>query len=168
MAKLALHPVGLALLFLGLISWVVALGGLAATSKYCHDVNSITFCSQQYQLEWWSIWFEFFLLLIMLATCFLSAFERARFIYLTYLSLVTSLLTIMCRNFITNSFNTNGGAFDIKDYKQSAYNAAAAGGILLCIVNYALIIFIGLGAAAAQQQAQQMSSPEQKYAPSSF
>ena len=81
----------------------------------------------------------------MLSTCFLSAFERARFIFLSYLSLVTSLLTIMCRNFITNSFNTNGGAFNIQDVKQSAYNAAAAGGILLCIVNYALIIFVGLG-----------------------
>lgn len=44
-------------------------------------------------MEWWSIWFEFFLLIIMLGTCFLNAFDRARFIYLTYLSLVTVLLT---------------------------------------------------------------------------
>eukprot|EP00798_Chlamydomonas_sp_ICE-L_P017118 gene17118-23420_t len=167
MAKLALHPVGLALIFFGLLSWVVALGGIAASTKYCHDNNSISFCSQQYQLEWWSIWFEFFLLLIMLATCFLAAFERARFIYLTYLTLVTCLLTVTVRNFITNSFATQGGTFDIKDYKQSAYNAAAAGGIMLCITNYALIIFVGLGASAAQQ-AHAYATPEQRYAPSSF
>eukprot|EP00798_Chlamydomonas_sp_ICE-L_P027703 gene27703-7345_t len=165
MAKLALHPVGLALLFFGLLSWVVALGGVAASTKFCHDMHSISFCSQQYQLEWWTIWFEFFLLVIMLATCFLKAFERARFIYLTYLSLVTALLSVMSRNFITNSFNTNGGVIDVTDYKASAYNAAAAGGILLCITNYALIIFVGLGAAAAQE-AQAYSAPEQKYAPS--
>jgi hypothetical protein len=47
----------------------------------------------------WSIWFQFFLLVVMLVTCFLNAFERARFIYLTYLALVTSLLTITSRNF---------------------------------------------------------------------
>lgn len=31
-----------------------------------------------------------------------------------------------------------------KDYKQDARNAAGIGAILLCIVNYLLIIFIGL------------------------
>ena len=37
--------------------------------------------------------FEFFLLVIMLLTCFVNAFDKGRFIYLTYLSLVTVLLT---------------------------------------------------------------------------
>jgi hypothetical protein len=45
----------------------------------------------------WSIWFEFFLLIIMLGTCFSTAFDRARFIYLTYLALVTVLLTQVSR-----------------------------------------------------------------------
>jgi hypothetical protein len=74
--------------------------------------------------------------------------ERARYIYLTYLALVTSLLTITSRNFITAtvlSFYDNNGTINIKDTKQSANNAAAAGAIMLCITNYALIIFIGLG-----------------------
>lgn len=95
----------------------------------------------------WSIWFEFFLLLVMLVTCFLNAFERARFIYLTYLALVTSLLTITSRNFINatvQSFVDNGGTITIRDTKQSANNASAAGAIMLCITNYALIIFIGI------------------------
>jgi hypothetical protein len=62
-------------------------------------------------LAQWSIWFEFFLLLCMIATCFLNAFERARFIYLTYLALVTALLTITSRNFITATVlgETRGG-----------------------------------------------------------
>ncbi len=103
-------------------------------------------CSQ------WSCWFAFFLLVCMLVTCFLNAFERARFIYLTYLALLTSLLTITSRNFITAtvlSYYNNNGTFNIKDTKQSANNAAAAGAIMLCITNYALIIFIGLGGSQA-------------------
>lgn len=99
--KLHIHPVGLALIFLGLVSWIVALGGLAATTQYCrtqddsgtgavvlsNNTTSPSFtkavsCAQQYQMEWWSVWFEFFLLIIMLGTCFVNAFDRARFIYL--------------------------------------------------------------------------------------
>jgi hypothetical protein len=30
------------------------------------------------QGEWWSIWFEFFLLVIMFGTCFVNAFDKAR------------------------------------------------------------------------------------------
>ncbi len=93
-------------------SWscrIIALGGLAATTQFCRtqDYQNVTAtlnnqtipisadisCAQQYQLEWWSIFFELILLVIMLGTCFVNAFDRARFIYLTYLSLVTILLT---------------------------------------------------------------------------
>jgi hypothetical protein len=35
MARLHIHPVGLFLLFFGLISWVVALGGLGASTNDC-------------------------------------------------------------------------------------------------------------------------------------
>ncbi|KAJ9533815.1 hypothetical protein QJQ45_026910, partial [Haematococcus lacustris] len=147
---------------------VVALGGLAASTQFCRTQDdesgtavlvsntTIAFsksisCAQQYQMEWWSIWFEFFLLVIMLGTCFVNAFDRARLIYLSYLALVTILLTQTATNFCTNSFKAHNGAIVIKDEKQSALNAAAAGTVLLCICNYAvssstpgtLIIFVG-------------------------
>mmetsp|Transcript_11391 Transcript_11391/g.24481 ORF Transcript_11391/g.24481 Transcript_11391/m.24481 type:complete len:178 (-) Transcript_11391:358-891(-) len=177
MARLHIHPVGLALIFFGFLVWIVALGGLSAVTYNCYhadtgsDETPASFCSRTYQLEWWSVWFEFFLLVVMLATCFLNAFERARFIYLTYLSLVTSLLTIASRNFITTTFllfKDSGSQFNYKDTKQSSNNAAAAGTIMICIVNYALIIFIGLGAAAQQAAGQAVAAPEQKYAPATF
>lgn len=85
----------------------------------------------------------------MLLTCFTNAFDRARFIYLTYLAMVSVLLTFTARNFITNSFTYSSKGISLGDRKSDAYNAAAAGGILLCITNYALIIFVGLGAASA-------------------
>ncbi|KAL6761310.1 hypothetical protein V8C86DRAFT_2535501 [Haematococcus lacustris] len=183
--RLHLHPIGLGLLVFGLLSWVVALGGLAASTQFCRTQDdesgtavlvsntTIAFsksisCAQQYQMEWWSIWFEFFLLVIMLGTCFVNAFDRARLIYLSYLALVTILLTQTATNFCTNSFKAHNGAIVIKDEKQSALNAAAAGTVLLCICNYALIIFVGLGAAAAQMGGLNLSSPEAKYQPSNF
>ena len=107
----------------------------------------------------------------MLVTCFLNAFERARFIYLTYLSLVTSLLTIGTRNFINAtvlSFVDAGGKIVVANTKQSANNAAAAGLIMLCMVNYALIVFIGLGASAAQQAKLAMDAEAPAYKPTAF
>jgi hypothetical protein len=41
-------------------------------------------------------------------------------------------------NFCTNSFKAHGGQLVLKDQKQSAMNAAAAGTVLLCITNYAV------------------------------
>lgn len=183
--KLHIHPIGLGLIIFGMLSWVIALGGLSATTQFCRtqsgpdnatitvDNSTTTFnqavsCAQQYQLEWWSIWFEFILLCIMLGTCFVNAFDRARFIYLTYLSLVTVLLTQTATNFCTNAFQAHGGVLVLKDQKQSAMNAAAAGTVLMCIANYALIIFVGLGAAAAQMGGLNLSSTEAKYQPSNF
>mmetsp|Transcript_17565 Transcript_17565/g.30141 ORF Transcript_17565/g.30141 Transcript_17565/m.30141 type:complete len:180 (+) Transcript_17565:90-629(+) len=179
MRKLHIHPVGLGLLVCGFLSWIVALGGLAATTQFCRtqpdatgsDGSSLSLsvsCAQQYQGEWWSIWFEFFLLVIMFGTCFVNAFDRARFIYLAYLSLVTVLLTQTATNFSTDSFKLHAGTIVYKDTKQSALNAAAAGTVLMCICNYALIIFVGLGAAAAQQGGLHLNSPETKYQPSNF
>ncbi|GFR51189.1 hypothetical protein Agub_g13532 [Astrephomene gubernaculifera] len=186
MARLHIHPVGLALLFLGLVSWVVALGGLGASTRDCivHGSSNTTLngtpakCANTYQLEWWSIWFEFILLVIMILTCFTQAFDRARHIYLTYLGMVTVLLTIMSKNFITNSFSVDGWNF--KDYKADAYNAAAAGGVMLCITNFALIIFVGLGASSPSAnsgsgsagplslQVGSSAPVEQKYQPSTY
>lgn len=186
MAKLHIHPIGLGLILFGLLSWVVALGGIAACTQFCRtqeDVSttntttstngtvSSTYwskdvkCAQEYQLEWWSVWFEFFLLVIMLGTCFVNAFDKARFIYLTYLALVSVLLTQASTNFITNSFENYSST---RTQKESALNAAAAGTVLLCITNYALIIFVGLGAAAAQMGGLNLSAPEAKYQPSNF
>ena len=34
-----------------------------------------------------AVWFELFILIGMIATCFIDAFERARYIYLAYLAM---------------------------------------------------------------------------------
>ena len=80
----------------------------------------------------------------MFGTCWVNAFNRARFIYLAYLSMATFFLTISARDFITKSLQ--GGGVNPANYNLSAYNAAAAGAVVLALINYCLIIFLGLGA----------------------
>lgn len=65
------------------------------------------------------------------------------------------------------------GDINVQNFKQDSYNAAAAGCIMLGVCNYALIIFIGLGAAEFANIGQPTSAgsnfqPEQKYSPSNF
>ncbi len=43
-------------------------------------------------------------------------------------------------NFSTNAFQSHGGAIVLKDQKQSALNAAAAGCVMMCICNYAVCV----------------------------
>lgn len=179
MARLHIHPVGLFLIFFGLLVWVVALGGLAASTRFCvknasKQATNKYSCADAFKQEWWTVWFQFLLLLVMLLTCFTNAFERARTIYLAYLTMVTVLLTSMATKFISNSFSAN--SINLKDYKADANNAAAAGSVLLCITNFALIIFVGLGRDAPQSGGAPVplsalggsSAPEVKYQPSNF
>lgn len=152
-AKPHLHWAGVALLCLGFIAWIIAMGGLAATTADCKsqssEDNTVTFtsCAQAYQQDWWGIWFEFFLLVSMLSCAFIDAFDRARLIFLTYLSMVTILLTLTSTKFITEGFkyytSPDTGATTLKDVKFDGYGATATGTVLLCIINFALIIFTG-------------------------
>lgn len=148
---------------------IVALGGIAAATNFCYSntifnvvvnttsnvnitdgsgevlqASSLGSCVSAFSLNWWAIWLEFFLLSVMFGTCWVNAFNRARFIYLSYLSMSTFFLTISARDFITASLR--GGGVDPANYSLSAYNAAAAGAILLALVNYCLIIFLGMAA----------------------
>lgn len=87
--------------------------------------------------------------------------------------MVTAMLTFTTKTFTTKSFNY--GWVNFKDYKDDAFNAAAAGSCMLCIINYCLIIFVGLGAAQAIQQPtfsnvamQPVPNVDPKFAPANF
>lgn len=151
MAKLHIHPVGLVLILLGLASWFLAMIGMATSTKFCVDNkqgDSVS-CGQAFQQDWWAIFFELILLLIMLFTCFLNVFPKARYVYLTYLAMVTGLLTFTTGKMYTGSFNL--GVYDVS-LSSRAYDAAGVGAMFLCMVNFALIIFIGLGAAKTLEE----------------
>eukprot|EP00798_Chlamydomonas_sp_ICE-L_P014747 gene14747-20795_t len=143
--KLKINPAAVVFIFIGLVAWVIAFGGLIASTKFCDQVNKAGYCGQLFQLEWYSIWFELAILLAMLFTCFHDSFERGRYIFLCYLSMATFFLTLTARDFISNSFKS--GEINLANFHSDAYTATSAGTILLCIVNYMLIIFVGINAA---------------------
>ncbi|GAX83359.1 hypothetical protein CEUSTIGMA_g10784.t1 [Chlamydomonas eustigma] len=92
-----------------------------------------------------AIWFELFLLAGILGTCFVEdAFERGRYIFLAYLAMASFFLTVSARDFVNNSVS-NTQTLSIRNYNTDALYASAAGCIMLGVVNYCMIIFIGLG-----------------------
>lgn len=159
-ARLYAPPSVVVMLFFAIISWVVLIGGMTATSNWC--VNNVypryessdLYCARIYQLDWWSVWFEFFVVLLMLAMAYSAAFERGKFIFLSMLVLVTCLLTLTARNFLSSSvvtmteeYHKHDHTFTITNHKHSAGSTVAAGAIMLCTVNYALIFSMGFAAA---------------------
>lgn len=66
----------------------------------------------------------------------------------------------LCSTFVT-------GGLDLQTYKGTAYNAAAAGCILMCCCNYMLIVFVGVGAAGSIELNRPQTA-EQRYSPSNF
>lgn len=49
MAKLQIHPVGLAVVIFGFLTWVIALGGTGAASYQCQKTNNYAQCALEYQ-----------------------------------------------------------------------------------------------------------------------
>ncbi|KAF8068254.1 hypothetical protein HT031_001941 [Scenedesmus sp. PABB004] len=179
MARLQIHPIGLAVVLFGLLSWTLALGGIGAATYGCQRANTYEFCAKTYhrraaraaqsappraaardraaragdaaprragaapraRWEWWNLWFEFALLVALLACSFLeAAFRRDRLVFLAFFVLVTNGLLWSAHNFITE---LQIGPIDVKDVAQDAVNAAAAGYVLLGLANFVLIIILG-------------------------
>lgn len=90
--------------------------------------------------EWWSLWFEFALLVALFVCCFLEqAFKRGQLVFLAYFVLCTGCVLLSAHNFITN---IDVGPVNVKDLRQDAVNAASAGFVLVGIANFALIIVL--------------------------
>ena len=95
------------------------------------------------------MWFEFALLAaILIVSCLERAFKRGRLVFLAFLVLATMCVMLSAHNFLilisVSAININ-----LRDVRQDAINAAVAGYVMLSVVNWALIILIGLEPAEA-------------------
>lgn len=141
--RLKIHPAGLAVVLFGFIVWVIALGGIGATTYDCRQDNSDSTCAKSYQWEWWSLWFEFFLLVALFISGFLDSYYKGRHVFTSYYLIATFCLMISAHNFLLVSMD-GVLALNVKNVKQDAYTAAAAGFVMLSITNFALLIVLGL------------------------
>jgi hypothetical protein len=99
--------------------------------------------------EWWTLWFEFALLLALFITCFLERqFKRGQMVFLAFFTLAALCVMISAHNFITQ---VALGPINVRDLGQDAVNAAAAGFVLLGVVDFALIVVLGKDFGVHQQ-----------------
>lgn len=49
MAKLQVHPLALAVVLFGILVWVIALGGCAASTYKCTQQTEYALCAKEYQ-----------------------------------------------------------------------------------------------------------------------
>lgn len=68
-------------------SWIIALGGAGAATYQCNTAKGSVQCAKRYQLEWWSLWFEFSLLVAYFITMFTRAYHRGRPVFMAYFTM---------------------------------------------------------------------------------
>lgn len=160
------------MIIFGFLSWIILMAGMSATTAQCQKSDVLSNCANQYQQEWWAVWFEFFLLVAMISCAFINAFDKARLIFLTYLAMVTVLLTEAATYFTKKTVSyyqdPTTGSTTIQDVTFDAYGAAAAGAVLCSIANFALIIFVGkdIAYSASVPQGYAGAGMDAKYQPS--
>jgi hypothetical protein len=125
----------------GFVFWVIALGGIGAVTYDCGEHLTSNTCARALQYEWYTVWFELFMLVGLLCLGYSSNFHVYKPALLAFLVLATNSMMWSAHSFMTV------GSFASKAVTQ---NAAAAGMVLLCIVNYLLIWFVGASETPAQ------------------
>lgn len=110
-------PFALSTISLGIIGWIIALGG------------SISFNDQFKNFGWWGLAFEFFVILCVFLVVATDSVEPYRQVLLAFLALATM--------YVTNSVN------NVVYSGTSASSASGAGHILLSIINFLWMIYFG-------------------------
>lgn len=141
MARLQIHLGGLLPTGFGFIAWIIALGACAAATVECEKAyNDTPKCSKAYQLEWFSLWLEFFLLVSVTVCSFLHTYNQWRMVLLSFFSMNTVLTIYSAHDFINASTN---GKIDFSSRTQEAINAGAAGFVLMSAANFLQMGFLG-------------------------
>lgn len=120
------------------LTWIVALAGMSAVTRDCYRALDNDNCVRGLQYEWWGVWFEFVMIIIIAAVAFMNRLEMHQLTLLTFIAILTSILTWSAR-----SVMVNGSYVDLVSNREAAKHTAAAGFVLLCIANFLLILLLG-------------------------
>jgi hypothetical protein len=99
-------------------------------------------CALNYQMQWWTLFFEGILLISLFVSVFFEAFEKGKAAFTSFFVMCTTLLMISSNQFIKDAAAGYRGSIAVVG-GQGANNAGAAGYVLLCIWNFCLLIILG-------------------------
>lgn len=121
---------------LATVGWIVALGGVGKLDDECDDETD-DLCSNQFRPHWWTLSYELIVLLVLAGLALKKAVGKARLVLLVFLGLVAVRTNDAADAFITLSDS-------LEDDEQDAAEAASAGFVILTMVNFSLIVVVGL------------------------
>lgn len=113
-------------------------------------------CARGLQLEWWSGWFEIFILVALAALMRRGRLGSAAVLQPLYAFLSMATVVLM---WTARSVMTRGSFSDLVAIDHSALDAAAAGAVILCLSNFALILLFGHAPTWQGQAADPASGP---------
>lgn len=126
--------VGLVLLLLQALAWLLAVGGVGKL----HDDCTGDKCAETYRSSWWAIFFQLFVLIATGITVLAGGLESARIPVIAFL--VLSTVELMDQAEVALKIKDA----DIQGMSESAVDSAAGGFVWMSLVNFVMIILIGV------------------------
>ena len=135
--------------FLMFSSWVIILGGVSASQRYCGaaSADAITAgggagyfapvpCDHLYQFTWWITWYEFALVIIVPIILGLGKVHTWRYGLIGVILPATYLLMATANSFFTLRLNINNN--------RGGPRTVLAGSIIGSVANFFMIILLGI------------------------
>ena len=96
-------------------------------------------CALNYQMQWWTLFFEGILLISLFVSVFFDTFDKGKPAITSMFIMCTTLLMYSSNQFIQAAASNYTGSIAFSG-GQAANNAGAAGYVLLSIFNFCLLI----------------------------
>jgi hypothetical protein len=119
LARLQMHPIGLIILALSFLSLVIALVGASMATNDCASgytykstngtsvtvtaAGSALKCGKLFKWQWWTLVFQFVILVIISFGIFNAKFNKLKFVIVMYFAMASVMLMQCVRDFITSS-----------------------------------------------------------------
>lgn len=121
-------------------AWVVAIAGLGAITHECNqEQESGLDCARGLQYQWWGLFFELILVVAIYIIAMKDGIAASHSSINAFLAICTSVLMLTARDFMSS----NNAFLMTYSAKRSAMNAGSAGFVMLCILNFILILLVG-------------------------
>ncbi|CAD7699960.1 unnamed protein product [Ostreobium quekettii] len=133
--------------------WFVALGGLSKLASDCESERAEVSCENLFRPHWWALFFQLFVMGALGGLAAAKWVSRARLVLLVFLAIALVEMTDCAEVFLrlrdirevdsTVEQALAEGTTILEDHEEAA-EAAAAGFIILTLVNFVAILLVGL------------------------
>lgn len=118
------------------LGWLMAAGGVGRLHDSCRNSRTSFTCGKAYRTEWWSIFFQLLVMVLVGLSALVSGFDNVRVPLVAFLAMASIKL-------MTDAEHALDASLDRGQYEGNALRSFAIGLIIMVTVNFVLIWGVG-------------------------